>query len=222
MAIPDGDMKVLWGRAAGICSNPICRADLTILLESRSVFNVGEMAHIIARSEDGPRGIIGGGTNNYDNLILLCPTCHRKIDKAPDGEYTEVMLHEWKSNHETCIRTSGKERIFDSFEGLKRYIRPLMFENRSLSKTFGPNSEAANSDPTSNLQTVWTLRKIDKVVPNNKKIENAIQANIELLDPEALDAFMDFKMHATAFEQHQYNRLDTYPTFPKCFEEIFA
>lgn len=30
--------------------------------------------HIEPRSEDGP--------HEYDNLIALCPTCHRKADKA--------------------------------------------------------------------------------------------------------------------------------------------
>jgi hypothetical protein len=49
MPISDNDVKLLWGRAAGICSNPTCRADLTVLLDKSNNYNIGEMAHVIAK-----------------------------------------------------------------------------------------------------------------------------------------------------------------------------
>jgi 5-methylcytosine-specific restriction endonuclease McrA len=103
MATSDSDVKILWGRAAGICSNPDCRQDLTVILEQKGSYNIGEMAHVIARKPGGPRGKAGGGADDYANLILLCPTCHTRIDKAPEGEYPEPMLHEWKQEHENSF-----------------------------------------------------------------------------------------------------------------------
>src|SRR2546428_9139485 len=106
MAISDADTKLLWGRAAGICSNPGCREGLTIILNEDRNYNVGEMAHVIAKKPGGPRGKSGGGADSYANLILLCPTCHTHVDKAP-GEYPEDLLKKWKSDHEGEIRKKG-------------------------------------------------------------------------------------------------------------------
>ncbi|WP_429069513.1 HNH endonuclease [Aeromonas dhakensis] len=104
MGISEKDIKMLWGRAAGICCNPQCRIELTHIIEKDN-YNVGEMAHVIAKKEHGPRGIDGGGENNYNNLILLCPTCHTHIDKSPVGTYTVKILHSWKHDTERLIRT---------------------------------------------------------------------------------------------------------------------
>jgi hypothetical protein len=221
MAIPDIDMKVLWGRAAGICSNPTCKVDLTLETGSSQVFNVGEMAHIIARNEGGPRGVTGGGADTYQNLILLCPTCHRTIDKAPPGTYPEEMLHDWKRAHENAIREAGKEKRFLDINALKHFCAPILAENKSIWANLGPNSDAAKNNPNSNIQKVWELRKLDKIIPNNKIIQNTIQANLELLDQEMLDAFLLFKLHASSFESSQYDRLDQYTLFPIKFAELF-
>lgn len=92
MAISETDLKLLWGRAAGLCSNPQCKKDLTAVLIDRKNYNIGEMAHIIARSVDGPRGQKMPGPDSYDNLILLCPTCHTIVDKDPGGHPKELAL----------------------------------------------------------------------------------------------------------------------------------
>jgi hypothetical protein len=220
MAITDNTAKLLWGRAAGICSNPICRFDLTILIEGNRSFNVGEMAHVIARREGGPRGQTGGGSNEYENLILLCPTCHRLVDKAPVGEYTEEMLYGWKLEHELSIRAFGRNQIFGSIVELKSAVSRLLAENKAIWQHFGPSSDVARLDPGSNLHEVWTLRKLNTIVPNNTKILNIVEANFVLLNTEQSSVFIEFKIHATAFEQHQYQRLDFYPQFPAKFAEV--
>lgn len=222
MTISDSDTKILWGRAAGICSNPTCRTDLTVILDQRGGYNVGEMAHIIAKSASGPRGTAAGGPDTYENLILLCPTCHRKVDKAPAGEYPEELLHDWKDHHESAIRAIGRERQFPTISALKMYVAEMLAENKALWEHFGPQSTAALTDPGSNLHIVWTLRKLDRILPNNRRIINAIEANRHLLDVQEQKAFLDFQIHATAFEANQYNRLSSYPTFPAEFERLFS
>ncbi len=221
MAISDADVKLLWGRAAGMCSNPQCQRDLTVLLEHSAGYNIGEMAHVIARNPGGPRGIPEGGSDTYKNLILLCPTCHRMVDKAPDGEFPEEMLFHWKDEHENRIRELGKEVIFASKEELWVAVHQLLTENKILWRDLGPHSNAANSDPGSNLYTVWNMRKLDSIVPNNTRIINFIESNSNHLDSNEMEVFLGFKMHAQAFEANQYGRLDQYPLFPEEFARMF-
>ena len=221
MAISDPDTKMLWGRAAGICSNPSCRADLTSLVEQGN-YNVGEMAHIIARSPEGPRGSGSGGSDSYENLILLCPTCHRHIDKSPDGTYTSEQLHNWKKEHENQIRASASEIRFKKREELFETVSKLLIENRSIWMEYGPESIPAQNDPGSNSYKIWDLRKLDTVIPNNNKVVNMIENNSGLLTAEEYQEFINFKMHTKSFEQNQYTRLDHYTTFPQSFARIFG
>lgn len=219
MAISDNTVKLLWGRAAGTCSNPSCRLDLTVLLNDGRGYNVGEMAHVIAKRPNGPRGVDAGGSDDYDNLVLLCPTCHRTVDKAPDGTFPAEMLLRWKQNHEKNVRASGTTLKFQNTAELKAYVAGLLVENKSLWSSLGPQSQVALADPGSNMHEVWGLRKLDTILPNNLKIINAIEANSTLLDAEEKALFFQFKIHAQSFEQHQYKRLDIYPLFPSDFEK---
>lgn len=221
MGISLCDTKLLWGRAAGFCSNPACTKELTSLIKNNASYNIGEMAHIIARQPDGPRGQQGGGANSYENLILLCPTCHRMIDKAPEGEFPVDLLQHWKIEHEEKIQHIGKSSQFENVEQLKLAVGDILIENRMRWNEFGPNSEEAKNNPTSNLYNVWALQKLSTIVPNNKKIINLIQTNIHLLSKEKA-IFFKFKIHAEAFEANQYDRLDRYPLFPKEFGEEFG
>lgn len=113
MSITNKDEKILWGRAAGICSNPDCRDDLTELVEN-GIYTIGEMAHIIGKKETARRSIKGGGSDSYYNLILLCPTCHTHVDKAPEGTYPESLLHAWKNEVE-ALRTKNLGLIISNY-----------------------------------------------------------------------------------------------------------
>lgn len=221
MTISDNDIKLLWGRAAGICSNPRCREDLTVLLEKSGNYNVGEMAHVIAKKEKGPRGVEGGGSDTYENLILLCPTCHRHIDKSPEGTHTVDQLHEWKWNHEKAIRSQNCEFVFGNIEDLEKIVSGLLVENNLIWKQVGPQSLIAQNDPGSNSFKIWNLRKLGTIIPNNNRIINMIEKNIKLLNQDQYKSFLLFKNHAVAFEANQYGRLDDYPTFPAEFREAF-
>lgn len=222
MAISEADIKLLWGRAAGFCSRPGCTADLTRLVEGGDAYNVGEMAHVIARSIDGPRGGVAPGTDTYGNLILLCPTCHRDVDKAPDGLFPEELLHAWKAKHEARIRSLGSETRFDSLEQLQSAVSLLLAENRVTWETLGPRSPVAENTPLSNAHRVWLSRRLDRIIPNNRKISNLIRANQQLLTKSQSEAFAYFSNHADAYEDHVYDRRDDYPLFPKLFQKEFS
>lgn len=103
------DLKLLWGLAAARCAMENCR---TTLVEEASASDpiavVGEIAHIVAHTDNGPRGdslVPRNARDRYENLILLCPTCHTRIDGQP-GKYSVAELREIKSRHEAWVRSS--------------------------------------------------------------------------------------------------------------------
>ncbi|ADE17028.1 hypothetical protein Nhal_4020 (plasmid) [Nitrosococcus halophilus Nc 4] len=98
----DRDIKILWGRSGNRCA--ICKLELT---PDGTRETLGEMAHIVARSPDGPRGgesLPLEERDRYDNLILLCPTHHVEVDKAPDS-WPTTRLRMTKQNHEAWVST---------------------------------------------------------------------------------------------------------------------
>ena len=94
----------LWAISAGRCE--LCNR----LLYQDSTFgydgNFGEMAHIHAVSQDGPRhklDVTQDEINNIDNLMILCEEHHHMIDNNPN-DFKDGLLIEKKKNHEARIR----------------------------------------------------------------------------------------------------------------------
>jgi len=133
------------------------------------------------------------------------------------------MLHEWKRNHEAEINSAGKAPRFDSFTKLHIAVARLLANNKATFDALGPMSEAAQSDPSSNAYLVWELRRIDKILPNNRKILNLIDANEDLIeDMLTIRAIEKFRLHVESYEKHVYQRLDSYQLFPTEFSEVFS
>jgi hypothetical protein len=97
---------MLFVRAGGRCEFDGCN---TYLLEHHLTLtdgNFAEIAHVVAFKPDGPRGREGSrpeDINDVNNLMLLCPRCHKLIDDNPQG-YTRKTLEEYKARHEQRIR----------------------------------------------------------------------------------------------------------------------
>lgn len=81
----------VWFRAAGHCE--LCSRDLTYERLALTPAKLGEVAHILPASPDGPRGTDGRQAasvgelldrNDPGNLMLLCGVCHDEIDKTPN------------------------------------------------------------------------------------------------------------------------------------------
>nr|VVV04010.1 hypothetical protein AW0309160_01393 [Aliivibrio wodanis] len=103
------DLALLWGRAGGSCS--ICKVNLLKELPLSGNVNLGEKAHIIPHSKNGPRGEgEREGESTYENLILLCGYHHKEIDRA-EKDYPRSRLLEIKGKHESFVRES-----IDGFE----------------------------------------------------------------------------------------------------------
>lgn len=112
-SVPVRDAKMLWGAAAGRCSFPRCSKRLIAQRTPQdSEVLLGEMAHIVARSVDGPRGtapIAAVERNRYANLILLCEEHHKIVD-TQRSTYTPELLLQFKQDHERrCQQMFGDD-----------------------------------------------------------------------------------------------------------------
>jgi len=111
-SISQRESNILYGMAAGRCSMEDC-GEMLIITENNKTIHIGKMAHIVGNSPDGPRGdpnFPKDKLNKYENLILLCGTCHDKIDNDED-KYTVEKLHEIKSNHELRVNRKVDEAM---------------------------------------------------------------------------------------------------------------
>lgn len=97
---------VLAVRAGGRCEFRGCNR---LLLEHPLTLaqdNFSEVAHVVAFSEDGPRGDDAARPDDVhaiENLLFLCPQCHKLIDDSPD-RYPRALLEQYKAEHESRIR----------------------------------------------------------------------------------------------------------------------
>src|SRR5580658_492736 len=68
-------LKLLWGRAAGRCAMPNCRIEVFITERGYNpIWNIGEMGHIAASSDGGPRSkrsLSARDRDKYENLRRL-------------------------------------------------------------------------------------------------------------------------------------------------------
>jgi len=101
--------RSLWARAAGRCEFKGCNRLLYRSSITQEEVNIAEKAHIYSISERGPRGWgpfskSKDKINQLDNLMLVCPECHKTIDQDKEGKrYSAKLLLEWKRAHEERI-----------------------------------------------------------------------------------------------------------------------
>jgi len=219
-ALNSTDIKKLWGLAAGRCSRPDCAQECIRFLDSNDPTIIGEMAHIIAKKPGGPRGQAGGGEDTYENLILLCPTHHTEIDKAPDGVFPVELIHKWKLKHEERIRNFFVSPTFADRYSLGSTIKRLLIENKATWQHYGPESSEAQTNPLSNLAEIWQFQKLATIVPNNRRIILLIEQNKDQIEINDYIHCVAFVEHAKGFERSCYIRTEGVPLFPVTFERL--
>jgi hypothetical protein len=92
---------------------PDCRVELLAdATDYDPIVVIGEIAHIAAAQDRGPRAdrsMTSAQRNDYKNLILLCQNCHAVIDGQP-GTFPVERLKMVKADHELWVRASLPER----------------------------------------------------------------------------------------------------------------
>lgn len=106
--IPDKVKYLLWTLSAGRCQYRGCNKPLHHDILTKRRFNSAYIAHIVADVPGGPRGDKKRSpllADKLENLMLLCDTHHRLIDKFDEAGHQEDVLLKMKSEHENRIAT---------------------------------------------------------------------------------------------------------------------
>lgn len=173
--IPEKIKILLWGKAAGRCQYRGCNESLYRDDLTKAEFNQSYIAHIVADSPRGPRGHETRSEelkSSLSNLMLLCDTHHRLIDKEQITEHTEDILLEMKKDHEERMNliteidynysseiviykaSIGNNPVVMSYEALRNYLLPKYYPARHLATDLS----LSNSTSTDSRKTFWELQ----------------------------------------------------------------
>lgn len=203
---------------------PECNCDLFPMFETGEITSVEELAHIIGKKADGPRGdrpLPLNQRDEYRNILVLCPTCHAIVDKNPK-QFPDALLLGWKAQHEEKATTCfGAPRYEDRVQ-LNEAVSALLIQNRVTFETYGPFSVKC-ADPLANAAAAWARTVRMQIIPNNRKILELAIANSPLMNAEELAVIQAFRLHKEALE---FNHLSgdkdaNAPLFPKEMNRIF-
>lgn len=221
-ASPDAHtQKQLFAASGGYCQNPGCARHLFLDAAGQSI-HVGEMAHVFAASDAGPRAnpaISEAERGSFDNLLLLCANCHAMVDKAPDA-FPDAMIIDWKRDHAKRLHAIFGVTVFDDRAAARLAIAALLDQNRAIFERYGPHIDAAR-DPESGAADIWRRKMLTRILPNNNRLLAQLDANKALLTGDELRVVEDFRQHVDDLEAvHIGGEREDAARFPEAMQTI--
>lgn len=225
-AIPAPTRLRLFSEASGHCQNPGCLVPL-FPAEMGGDAHIAEMAHVIPHGDAGPRHQDrpdeAFDTDAFDNLILLCPTCHTKIDKDPDA-YPRHLLLTWKETHLANLALKQGIKAYDDRQQARAAILALSAENLAIWDTYAPvDGSEFDYDPESATSKAWSQRMRSVILPNHYRLQAIIQANMALLEADERKTFAAYQEHVRGLaERHITGVSGRAIRYPTAMEGLFA
>lgn len=176
--------RMLYAESMGRCMNPNCQRELFI-----KTGDIMEKAHIVSYSDTND--------NSFENLIVLCPNCHKEYDKTFSFSLDE--LKNWKQIRKGELAKLFSKK-FETFDELKKEVVPLLLENKTIHDNYYLN----------NKKELWDKFE-SKVLINNRKLKELFEANLGLFQRHNNEQFSNleyiylFMLHVDEFES---TRLD--------------
>lgn len=222
-ASPDMHTRLrLFAASGGFCQNPACSHEL-FMDEGNKPIHIAEMAHVFAANDKGPRAkpaLSEQERGAFENLILLCPTCHTKIDKAPDA-YPDDLIFKWKRQHAEKLNALFGVKRFENRRNARKAIEGLLRENRQIFEDYGPHIDEA-ADPESGAAERWHRKMLHSIIPNNRRLLAQSEANKHLLSEGETKALEQFRQHIDDLEaRHLEDFKDGASRFPAAMSNIF-
>lgn len=225
-AISIATKLLLFSEASGHCQNPDC-LDALFPIELGGDKHIAEMAHMIPHGEAGPRHADRPADDfdpdAFENLILLCPTCHTKIDNDPDG-FPRGILLEWKQNHLANLAAKQGIKAYRNRAEVRAAFVGAMAENKAIWDKFA--TEHATSfeyDPEAETAGAWDQRMRSVILPNHYRAQAIIRANLELANYNERRTFAEYQEHVRGFaERHVCGVAGRAIRFPAAMEGIFS
>lgn len=177
--ISENIKRRLYADSMGRCMNPNCQEDLFM-----GEGDIVEKAHITPYCKTVD--------NSYENLIILCPNCHKAYDK--NSVFSPAEVRDWKR-----IRKKELDEFFSveyaTFDELKRVVEPLLLENKIVYENYylGNNKKLWNKFET-------------KILVNNRKLKKLFTSNQNLIQRHTnriysnLEYIYQFIQHVDEFE----------------------
>ncbi len=225
-AIPAATRLRLFSEACGHCQKPDC-LDALFPIEMGGDKHIAEMAHVIPhgdagpRHEDRPTGTFEA--DSFDNLILLCPTCHTKIDKDPEAFPRNILLG-WKQNHLANLAAKQGIKQYGSRGEVRDAVARILAENKAIWERYAPGDGAEfEYNPESEASQVWNQRMRSVILPNHFRVASIIQANLVLATDDERRAFAEYQEHVRGLaERHVCGVASRAIRFPAAMEGIFS
>ena len=190
----------LFAASAGYCQRPKCRRPLFVDTGTQNV-HIAEMAHIFAANNTGPRpnlALTPEQRGAFENLILLCSSCHTEIDKAPT-DFPDAEVARWKEEHAAKLASLFGAAEYGSRAEVRTAIEPALLENRVIFQDYGPNNEY-RLNPESEMAVTWKRKMLSTIIPNNRKIILVLDANRRHLLSAELQTLEIFRQHVDDLE----------------------
>ena len=192
----------LYAESMGRCMNPNCQCELF-----RPNGDVIEKAHIDPYCKTAD--------NSFENLVILCPTCHTDFDKNAAFSPEEVLS--WKKNREQEIeRILGRK--FNSFDELKNEVVPILMDNKGIFEQYYLNN---------NIK-LWRVFE-PTILINNRKLKTLLINNRDLFQnhPEKEYSNVEyvniFLRHIDEFEATRgSDEKERQVLFPEVINSIFG
>ncbi|MFE4540343.1 HNH endonuclease [Streptomyces scopuliridis] len=216
--------RALFAESAGTCL--LCNTTLfpSDPKRKRSI-PIAERAHIVAHSDDGPRadsGISQPDRDSPSNIVLLCPNCHTKVDKAPES-YPADYLTKAKEARKQAVSRIGGTPSFSSRMEARKAARRILLRNRILFETKGPDP-ITGSTGSREKAAVWSSCILNEIVPNSRLLVALIEVNEDLATAEEMETAELLRQHTDALESKHKGEplLGPAPRFPARAEKIFT
>lgn len=187
-SIPQKVKVQLWTLSAGRCEYRGCNKPLWRDELSMRKMNNAYIAHIVADSPDGPRGDVKRSpllAKSFNNLMLMCDSHHRLIDREDVSGHPEELLLEMKKEHEkrieliTSLSSSKKTHIILYGANIGSQGSPLTFESafqailpdKFPTETYGVELGIKNSFIKDNEELFWQLESQNLERQFKEKVE---------------------------------------------------
>lgn len=176
----------MWGPSGNKCA--ICKTDATEEGKKGNSFPVCVMAHIEGENPGASRynqEMTDEQRADYNNLILVCPTCHIKIDNDVQ-KYTVDKLKQIKEEHEKWTAESRRAAMpditFAELEVIVKYLVAVPISDSNIT-VIAPHEKIKRNNLSPEVGNLITIGMIQK-----KQVEKYLNENPDFQFSERLRA----------------------------------
>ena len=181
--VKENTRRLLYAKSGNMCAMYGC----TNALVHANTANISEICHIEAVNENGARyndNLSDEYVNSYENLILLCPTCHNIIDsKLNESLYTVEFIKRMKEMHEQQVQEALMNNVV--------IAAPLCLESYDVSRVVHSYNEFYEDS----IDAFRVYKALEKVLALNSAIRSIVYGIAVLCNEEETEMVDVHRLH---------------------------